>query len=150
MPHSHSCEPPEPTRHWPLVFCLQPGTVRGHLGGNAAKITFYDIFLEELEACGMRLPQAGMECLCGWTWGLEKQHVLSVGAILVGVGVAWHVGKGRWPLQNSGGLLQGPQLLRAGEEEDVTWATVFQGRLILVQKRRWHFGLLEMSRGNSY
>lgn len=63
----------------------------------------------------------GHGCLCGWTRGLEKQHVLSVGAILVGVGVAWHVGKGRWPLRNSGGLLQDPQLLRAGEEEDVTW-----------------------------
>lgn len=58
---------------------------------------------------------------CGWTGGLEKQHVLSVGAILVWVGVAWHEGKGRCPLRNSGGLLQDPQLLRAGKEEDVTW-----------------------------
>lgn len=150
MPHSHSCEPPEPTRRWSLVFCLQPGTVRGHRGGNAAKITFYDIFLEELEACGMRLAQAGMECLCSWAWGLEKQHVLSVGAILVGMGVAWHVGKGRWPLRNSGGLLQGPQLLRAGEEEDVTWGHCVPRPPRSSTEKEVHFGLLEVSRGNSY
>lgn len=72
MPHFHNREPPEPTRRWSLVFCLRHGTVRGHHGGNAAKRIFYDVFLEELEACGMRLAQAGMDARVAGPGGLRS------------------------------------------------------------------------------
>lgn len=71
-------------------------------------------------------------------WGPERRVFSLLGCAQLS---PWE--KDRWPLGNSGGLLQDPQLLRAGEEVDVpqghcaSWIPCKDP--ILAQKRGWHF-----------
>lgn len=102
---------------------------------RGAKV-IYDVFPEELGVCGLRRAEAIMGAWMGWASGQRGRVFSLLEQFQMGCG-AQHLEEGQTATSEFWGMLQDPQLLRDGEEEDVLSGC---HHTILVQKRGWPLG----------